>query len=131
MLDDPRPAEILQSVAALLREDILPLLTGNPAFQLRVAANAIDLVRREISVSAQQDFDELEGLHALLGREGSVAELNVELARRVANRTVDLETPGFVAFLWSTTEAKLAVDQPNYAGLRRAKALLAAQQQES
>lgn len=128
MQDEPTPAEILQSVANLLREEILPQLTGSSAFQLRVAVNAIDLVRREISVPAQQAADERQALRALLGCEGSTAELTAELAHRIANRTIDLETDGLQAFLWSTTEAKLAVDQPNYAGLRRAKALRAAEQ---
>lgn len=123
MQDEPTPAEILQSVAALLRDDILPQLSGSSAFQLRVAANAVDLVRREISTPAQRAADETEALRALLGRDGDAVELNVELARQIANRTIDLDTVGLQAFLWSAAEAKLAVDQPNYAGLRRAEAL--------
>ncbi len=51
----------------------------------------------------------------LLGVHGTLAGLNADLAERIAQGDIDLETPGVKDHLWQTTLAKLAVDQPNYA----------------
>ena len=48
MLDQPHGLDILDAVARLLRELLVPQLQGHAAFQARVAANAVDLVAREI-----------------------------------------------------------------------------------
>ena len=122
MQDQPTPPEILDSVAAFLRADLLPALEGAIAFQLRVAIGAIELVRREIVVGGADA--ERERLRALLGRtDGTVEQLTAELARALLDGGVALDTPGVVEHLWRTTEDKLAVDQPGYAGLARAKRL--------
>ena len=41
---------------------------------------------------------------------------------RIRAGELTLETPGLADHLWATTLAKLAVDQPNYAGYRAALA---------
>ena len=126
MQDAPTPPELLHAVAAFLRDDIAPRLEGGAAFQLRVAANAIDLVRREITAPVQEAEDERAGLQALLGVEGETAALTRKLAQRIASGSIDFENPMLRSLLWRVTEAKLAVDQPNYAGLRHARELRAA-----
>lgn len=125
MQDAPTPPELLHAVATFLRHDILPKLEGAEAFQLRVAANAIDLVRREITAPAHEAADEHAGLQALLGVEGDTAALTRELAHRIADGRADLENPSLRSLLWRLTEAKLAVDQPEYPGLLRAQSLRA------
>jgi hypothetical protein len=123
MQDAPTPPELLHAVATFLRNEILPQLEAGAAFQVRVAANAIDLVRREITASVQEAEDERIGLQALLGVEGETEALTRELARRIADGRIDSGDPMLRALLWRVTEAKLAVDQPNYAGLLRAREL--------
>lgn len=123
MQDEPTPTEILASIATFLREDIMPKLSGNDAFQLRVTANALDLVRRELMIPRAVERDENEALQQLLDRQGFTEELTRELAHRIADRSIDPTRPEVKAFLWTVTEAKLAVDQPGYAGLKRAQAL--------
>lgn len=125
MQDAPTPPELLRAVAAFLRHDILPKLEGAAAFQLRVAANAIDLVRREITAPVQGAEDERASLQSLLGVEGETEALTRELARRIADGRTDLENPSLRSLLWRLTEAKLAVDQPEYPGLLRAQSLRA------
>ena len=129
MQDSPAPPELLQAVAKFLRDDILPRLDGTAAFQVRIAANAIDLVRREISATAQAAEDERAGLQSLLGLEGETNALTREVAARIADGRLDLDNPLLRSLLWRVTEAKLAVDQPNYPGLERARALRAAAQE--
>ena len=122
MQDQPAPAEILAAVAAFLKTVTGPELAPHTAFQLRVAANALELAGRDMALSPAQDAAELARLTALLGQTGSLLDLNTELARRLDAGEADLTTPGVAEHLWATTLAKLAVDQPNYSGYRAALA---------
>lgn len=119
MQDEPTPIELTKSVADFLRNDIAPLISGHQAFKLRVAINILDLVTRQLTLEEGSDAAEAERLRALLGMDGSVADLNRTLAERIAKGEVDLATPGLAEHLWQTTMDKLAVDQPNYASYKR------------
>ncbi len=119
MQDEPTPVELLNAVAEFLRADIVPQISGHAAFKLRVSLNALDLVARQLSLQGESDAEELHGLTMLLGVHGTLAGLNADLAERIAQGEVDLETPGVKDHLWQTTLAKLAVDQPNYAAYKR------------
>jgi hypothetical protein len=129
MQDAPTPPELLLAVAAFLRDDVLPQLEGGAAFRVRVAANALDLVRREITAPARQSEEERDRLQALLGVDGETDALTRELARRIADGRMELQNPMLRSLLWRVTEAKLAIDQPDYAGLQRALRLRAAAQE--
>ena len=122
MQDQPTPAEILTAVAGFLKTVAGPELAPHTAFQLRVAANALEMAGRDMTLSPAEDAAEHTRLTVLLGRDGSLLELNTELARRIETGEVDLTTPGLTEHLWATTLAKLAVDQPNYSGYRAALA---------
>jgi hypothetical protein len=119
MQDEPTPTELIEAVADFLRNEIAPEIKGHNAFKLRVGINALDLVTRQLALAGESDAAELAGLRALLGADGSLAELNRALADKIASGEVDLETPGLAEHLWQTTLAKLAVDQPNYGSDRR------------
>ena len=119
MQDEPTPTELIRAVADFLRNDIAPAVGGHNAFKLRVAINALDLVARQLALESSSDAAEAERLSQLLGRQGSLDELNRVLASKIAGGEADLQTPGLSEHLWQTTLAKLAVDQPNYAAYRR------------
>lgn len=119
MQDEPTPDELVKAVADFLRNDIAPLISGHNAFKLRVSINALDLVTRQLGLEEASDAAELGRLSQLLGREGSLAELNRALADRIAKGEADLQTPGLAEHLWQTTMDKLAVDQPNYGSYKR------------
>ncbi|WP_441259113.1 DUF6285 domain-containing protein [Bradyrhizobium sp. 521_C7_N1_3] len=119
MQDEPTPTELTKAVADFLRNDITPLISGHQAFRLRVAINILDLVTRQLTQEEGSDAKEVERLRALLGMDGSVADLNRALADRIAKGEIDLATPGLAEHLWATTMDKLAVDQPNYASYKR------------
>ena len=97
----------------------VPVIKGHNAFKLRVAINALDLVTRQLALEQGSDTAETARLSQLLGREGSLIDLNRVLADGIAKGEVDLRTPGLSQHLWQTTMDKLAVDQPNYASYRR------------
>ena len=68
-------------------------------------------------------------LQTLLGRDGSLVELETELSLRIRNGELDLQSPGVAEHLWETTLAKMKIDQPNYASYRRELEARADQQQ--
>ena len=118
MQDQPTPSEVIGAVAVFLKTVVAAQTTGATSFQARVAANALEMMRRQLDLAPAEDAAELARLTVLLGTDGSLAELNVELARRIEAGELDLTTPGLSDHLWATTMAKLAVDQPTYAAYR-------------
>ncbi len=118
MQDQPNPNEVLAAVARFLKADVAPALSGHTGFQVRVAANALEMMARQLDLTPASDADELATLRALLGQDGDLTHLNAELSRRILDRQMDLNTPGLAEHLWATTMAKLAVDQPTYAAYR-------------
>jgi hypothetical protein len=119
MQDEPTPEELTKAVADFLRNDIAPQITGHNAFKLRVAINMLDLVTRQLKLEQGSDAAELARLSRLLGKQGSLGELNRVLADQIAKGEVDLQTSGLAEHLWQTSMDKLAVDQPNYASYKR------------
>ena len=122
MQDEPRPDEILNRVAIFLKGPATRESGPHISFQLRVAANATEICQRQLTLAPQADADELERLRALLKTDGDLMALNRELAMRIRDGRLTLESPGLADHLWATTLAKLAVDQPNYSGYRAALA---------
>jgi hypothetical protein len=123
MQDPPTIDELLESASTFLREVAVPQLSGHTAFHARVAANALELVRRELTLGAQSAQAEQASLQSLLGAQGSLIDLNELLCQRIAAGALDLDTPGLAEHLWATTLAKLAIDQPSYAPYRRSLGL--------
>lgn len=120
MLDDPNAVEILAAVAKFLREVLPPLLPPREAFDAKVAANALDLVGREIVAGRAGEAAERERLVALLGRDGGLADLNAALSEHLREQGPEAVTLALREHLWATTLEKLAVDQPKYSAYLRA-----------
>jgi hypothetical protein len=116
MHDRPTPEELLEAVAAFLRDQVVPASAGPVAFHARVAANALDIARRQIALAPAALEREHAALVQLLDVDPThdVAHLNRLLCERIAGGTMGLHTPGLAACLWQITLDKLAVDQPNY-----------------
>ena len=148
MYDTPTPEELLAAVARYLRDDAGPALGRSGAqsdnsalaYQARVAANMLDMVRRQGLLGPAAEAGERSRLQALLGETGGDGEradpaapadlsegagladlacLNQRLSDRLAGGTLGLATPGLADHLWRTTLDKLAVDQPGYAPYQR------------
>jgi hypothetical protein len=118
--DRPSAAQLVAAVRDFLERTALPELRGHSAFHARVAANALAIVERELTLCAEQDAAERERLHALLGRDGSLEAQNRALCAEIRAGRITLDTPGLRDHLRATTLAKLAVDQPGYSAYRRA-----------
>ena len=118
MQDRPTPSEVIGAVAAFLKTTVAAQTAGATSFQARVAANALEMMKRELDLAPTEDAAEHERLKALLGTDGALFDLNVELSRRIATGEIETSSPALIEHLWATTMAKLAVDQPTYASYR-------------
>lgn len=116
MMDQPSALELVTAVREFLEQHAMPALQGHTAFHARVAANALGIVARELEQGGPSANDELDRLRALLGRDGTLAELNRELCRRIRSGDIAWNAPALATHLVPTTLAKVAVDQPNYSG---------------
>src|ERR1700754_1220327 len=109
MLDSPRADDIVEAVMRLLRETLMPKLPAEAVFQARVAANALELVVRELRDGKRAEAEAELRLRHLLGVEGSLAELESELSSRIRDGSMDLHSPGVEKHLWATTLAKVSI----------------------
>jgi len=119
MMDQPSILELVTAVRDFIEQRAMPELEGHTAFHARVAANALSIVKRELETGGPSGEAERKRLRALLHQDGSLMELNRELCRRIREGGLDLDSPGLAEHLTLTTRDKVAIDQPNYSGLRR------------
>ena len=122
MQDQPTAELLLEAVAGFLREQVVPATQGSLAFYARVAANALDVARRELVLAPGADARARAALVALLQADphSALIALNQQLCDRIAHDTMDAQTPGLIDALWRITLDKLAIDQPGYDTYRRA-----------
>ena len=114
MIDHPRAEELLDAVAGWI-DGVRSELNPRDAFLARVAANALSVVRRELVQGAAAEAAATQRLSALLGQDGSLAELNADLCARLREGAMDRDTPGLLAALKANIVEQIAIDQPNYA----------------
>lgn len=113
--------ELVEAVRDFLEQKAIPELKGHTAFHARVAANALAIVARQLEQGAQADAAELERLRTLLGRDGTLEELNRALCRAIRTGELDILSPELQQHLERVARAKVEIDQPNYSGLRIAR----------
>jgi len=119
-MDQPSMRELVEAVRNFLETKAMPELKGHTAFHARVAANALGIVARELEQGGVAANEERAQLAALLGHDGSLEDLNRELCKTIRDGAIDLETPALREHLELTTRDKVAIDQPNYSGLKQA-----------
>ncbi|MEH6742907.1 DUF6285 domain-containing protein [Hyphomonas sp.] len=119
MHDAPSQKEMLTAVKAFIDDTAMPALKGHAAFHARVASNVLATVLRELEIRPVAESAEQQRLVALLGADASapVATVNEQLCNRLKQGDMDLNTPGLLAHLKTTTIDQLSVDQPAYSGL--------------
>lgn len=118
MQDHPSPDRIRDLANALIA-DADPG-AGRSKFEARMAAAAMDLVKRAAELQPGFDAKELIRLTALLEEKGDLHALNRRLCELIRDGSLTLASPGLAAHLRATTMEKLAIDQPSYAAYRRA-----------
>ena len=118
----PRADELLTSVRDYLRTDVVAETAGRTQYLGRVAANALDIVLRDLAVGPACRAAEHGRLKQLLGRDGELEALRWDLVNALRDGGMPLASPNLAAHLRQTVVDQVAIDQPNYSGLRTALA---------
>lgn len=121
MQQHPDIKQLLQIVTEFLRSEIMPNVDGARSFHVRVAANALDIVRREVEQLNAFPVQERERLLALpgLASEGDAPDTDAlyeRLCDALAEGRLNETDTGLMDFLWELSLHQLAVDQPKYSG---------------
>ena len=115
--DRPTASELLAAIADMLRDEAIPALDRTDprlGFQMRVAVNSLAILEREARLGPAADAREHARLEALLGRTGSLEELNRELARQLRSGERDERDTALMAHLEATAADKVAIANPKW-----------------
>lgn len=103
----PTAAELVQSVVEFLEKDVSGVLSGRPRFHLRVAVNALNIVRRQLELSG----DNARLYDAALASLGVSSER--ELAEAIRSGALD-DGYKLRGVLRTLVTARLQVNNPTY-----------------
>jgi hypothetical protein len=115
--DRPSAAELLAAIGDFLREEAIPALDRSEprlGFQMRVTVNSLAILEREARLGPDADRREHERLRALLGRDGTLADLNRALALELRTGQRDERDAALMAHLDATIADKIAIANPKW-----------------
>ncbi len=112
--DRPTAAELIEAVREFIAGPVTAALSGQAAFHARVATNVLAMVERELEHGPASDAAEAARLKALLGRDGSLAELNTALAQAIRDGALDHRRAELLDHLRRTSRDKLSIANPRY-----------------
>ncbi|MDI1285347.1 MAG: DUF6285 domain-containing protein [Reyranella sp.] len=115
--DRPTASELLAAIADFLREEAMPALDKTEprlGFQMRVAVNSLAILEREARLGPAADAGEQARLAKLLGHEGTLENLNRELARQLRAGARDEGDAALMAHLDATIADKIAIANPKW-----------------
>ena len=110
----PSEAELLESVAGFLRDDVMAETVGRVNFLARVAANSIDIALREQQLGPDLRAAELARLRALFDSQNDLSELRWRLVNALRDGSIELTDTDLCRHLRQSTYENLAIDQPHY-----------------
>lgn len=110
----PMDDELLESVATFLRNEVMSETGGRTNFLARVAANSLDIVRRENQLGPMLRKVEHERLQVLLNKQDDLMSLRMALVSEIRDGHIELDNDGLKAHLRATVYGQLAIDQPGY-----------------
>lgn len=110
----PDSVTLLQAVMEFIRDRAMPALEASMHMEARMACNLLEIVQREIVQAPAAIAAEEAGLRRLLRKSGQGDALNEFLCQGICDGSIDVSDRELQEFLWQSTLAKLAVDQPSY-----------------
>ncbi len=127
MQDRPTSVELLEAAADFVDREVVPAIQGARQFQVRVVANVMRIVAREIQMEDPMTRDEVKALAALLGHDKphlhslddlhtAAMKLNEELSEKI--RAGEADEGAFRAetlkVVRQAVEDKLRIANPRY-----------------
>src|SRR5271170_7618697 len=89
----PDAPTLLGAAVKYLEDELMPALDGYHRFKTRVTVNVLNTVRRELELRGAQAAAEGKRLAAILGHDGEVDALSIELSQRIRSGSIDLDDP--------------------------------------
>lgn len=89
MRERPDGAELLATARELLRQELLPLLPKDKAYQALMIANAMGIAERQLQAGSVPQAKEQAELVALLGQEGELPVLTRAFAQGIRRGEFD------------------------------------------
>jgi uncharacterized protein DUF6285 len=109
----PAP-DVLATIRAYLEQEILPGLRDDKRFTVKVAANMLATIERELRQAPEADAAERTRLAVLTGTEGTHTDLNRVLAEAIRAGGIADDDPRLLDHLRRTTAAALAINNPQW-----------------
>src|SRR5271167_1966846 len=110
----PKAAVLLEAAVKYLETELMPTLDGYHRFQTRVTVNVLNTVRRELELRAAQADAERSRLTAMLGHDGDVESLSVELAEKIRAGAISIDDPALRAHVRQSLADALAINNPKW-----------------
>ncbi|MFM7535007.1 MAG: DUF6285 domain-containing protein [Acidimicrobiales bacterium] len=112
----PDATELLNDVAALLEDRVLAAVSGPLQHQVRVAANLVRIVEREVRLAQAATAAERDRLSPFVDTSGALADARAQLADRLlgAGPIEPDELAGIHAAIVATLREDLAISKPGY-----------------
>jgi hypothetical protein len=110
----PDAPTLLGAAVKYLEDELLPSLDGYHRFKTRVTANVLNTIRRELELRGKQAAGERARLAAILGHDGEVDALSLELSERIRSGAIELNDPALRAHLRQSVVDALAINNPKW-----------------
>jgi hypothetical protein len=112
--DRPTAAELVIAVREFLERDVMAATEGRVQFHTRVAVNVLNTVARELELGDNCAERERARAAALLGHDGTVDDLERELAAAIRTGAVSDADPAVRSHVRETVREKLVIANPGY-----------------
>jgi hypothetical protein len=110
----PKAAVLLEAAVKYLETELMPTLEGYHRFQTRVTVNVLNTLRRELELRGAQADAERSRLVAMLGHDGDVEALSVELAERIRAGAISIDDPALRVHVRQSLVDALAINNPKW-----------------
>jgi len=110
----PKAAVLLEAAVKYLETELMPALEGYHRFQTRVTVNVLNTLRRELQMRGAQAEAERSRLAAMLGHDGEVEALSIELAERIRSGAIAIDDPALRAHVRQSLADALAINNPKW-----------------
>ena len=110
----PPAEDLLDVVREFMERDLLPALSADLWFQCKVAINILGIVRRELELRPAMQVAEHQRLVQILGKTGSVDDLNRELWASIREGSIGDGSPALIRHLRETSADALKINNPKW-----------------
>lgn len=110
----PDASTLLGAAIKYLEDELTPTLDGYHRFKTRVTINVLSTIRRELELRERQSADEHSRLVELLGHNGNLSELSIELAEKIRTGAISVEDRQTRDHVRRSLQQALSINNPNW-----------------